>query len=237
MSEGESTPVRMWNLLNTVEDYLRTGERSEHPAAPALKSAPTAGGLDDETRKQRLAMLAERVDSCTRCPLHRERLNTVPGAGVLDPLVMVIGEGPGAEEDRRGIPFVGRAGQYLDKWLAAIDISRDTNAYIGNIVKCRPPKNRDPKPFESDSCIPYLKEQLQLIRPKTILSVGRIASGLLIGTPAGIGSLRGRTFYYDGTPLIPTYHPAAVLRNSDLRKPVWDDLRRLAALIGEETVE
>lgn len=237
MSEGESTPVRMWKMLDLVEDYLRTGERSEHPSIPALQSAPASGGLDDETRIERLETLAERVRNCSRCPLHEGRLNTVPGKGVLDPLVMVIGEGPGAEEDRRGEPFVGRAGQYLDKWLAAIDISRDTNAYIGNIVKCRPPKNRDPKPFESDACIPYLREQLELIRPKTILSVGRIASGLLIGTPAGIGSLRGRTFYYDGTPLIPTYHPAAVLRNPDLRKPVWDDLRRLAALIGEETVE
>jgi DNA polymerase len=157
-------------------------------------------------------------------------MKTVPGAGALDPKVMVIGEGPGAEEDRRGEPFVGRAGQYLDRWLDAIGIKRETNAFIGNIVKCRPPGNRDPKPDESDACIGYLKEQIEIIRPATILAVGRIASGILIGSTGGIGSLRGKTYSYQGIPLVPTYHPAAVLRNPELRKPVWDDLQRLETL-------
>ncbi len=191
-----------------------------------------AAGTDDrEQRQQRLAAIAERVRRCTRCPLAEGRMNAVPGEGALDPLVMVIGEGPGADEDRRGIPFIGRAGQYLDKWLDAIGVSRDKSAFIGNIVKCRPPGNRDPKPFESDACMPYLREQIEVIRPKTILSVGRVASGLLIGSSAGIGSLRGRTYYYDGIPLIPTYHPSGVLRNPDFRRPVWDDLKRLVALL------
>ena len=243
-----NVPEKLWNALNLLDDLIRHGEKTEHPAAPlpgeAIVSEPypasgatapppeVLAGMDDrEERLQRLAAIAERVRRCTRCPLAEGRMNAVPGEGVLDPLVMVIGEGPGADEDRRGIPFVGRAGQYLDKWLDAIEVSRDKGAFIGNIVKCRPPGNRDPKPSESDACMPYLREQLELIRPKTILSVGRIASGLLIGTSAGIGRLRGKTYYYDGIPLIPTYHPSGVLRNPDLRRPVWEDLKRLVALL------
>jgi uracil-DNA glycosylase family 4 len=244
-----------WRLLNTVEDYLKYGERTSHdepsrlafrtherPArhpAVAPRSTGDAGrslqndragfGLSEE-RLHQLASIAARIHKCERCPLHQGRMKAVPGAGVLDPLVMVIGEAPGAEEDRRGIPFVGRAGRYLDKWLDAINVSRDQNAFIGNIVKCRPPGNRDPNPGESDACIRYLKEQIDVIRPVTILTVGRIASSILIGSSAGIGALRGTTYSYNGIPLIPTYHPAAVLRNPALRQPVWDDLKRLAAL-------
>ena len=192
------------------------------------------GDPQRQLRERRLAMLEERVHACTRCQLHSGRMNAVPGTGVLDPLVMVVGEGPGAEEDRRGLPFVGRAGQFLDKWLEAIGMSRSTNAYIANIVKCRPPQNRDPHPHESEACLPYLREQVSLIRPHAILTVGRIASGILIGSDAGIGKLRGRTYYYDGTPLVPTYHPSGVLRNPDLKRPVWEDLKRLRALLPED---
>ncbi|MFW5741992.1 MAG: uracil-DNA glycosylase [Spirochaetota bacterium] len=277
-----------WRLLNSVEDYLRYGERvprddpesvelaeeahqrRAHARAEQADGRTAAGGVeearerghrdrgddaagdglaarvvqrevddpdwdasDDElaVRRRRLAMLEERVRSCTRCPLHEGRMNAVPGQGVLDPQVMVVGEGPGAEEDRRGLPFVGRAGQYLDKWLEAIGLDRATNVYIGNVVKCRPPGNRDPRPHESESCLPYLREQIELIRPRVILTVGRVASGVLIGTSAGITRLRGRTYYYEGAPLIPTFHPSAVLRNQDLRRPVWDDLKRLRALV------
>jgi DNA polymerase len=245
---------KYWHLLNTFEDYLKHGERlhrepprnltfkaAARPAGAAGRQqgrgmpADTAsrsgrGTATDADRTARLEEVARRVATCTRCPLHGGRMHTVPGAGVLDPLVMVIGEGPGAEEDRRGEPFVGRAGQYLDRWLEAIDVSRTQNAFIGNIIKCRPPGNRDPNPGESDACMPYLKEQIEIVRPHTILTVGRIASSILIGSTAGVGSLRGKTFSYNGIPLVPTYHPAAVLRNPDLRRPVWDDLKRLAGL-------
>ena len=208
------------------------GAHSSHASIAASVEPPPLPDHDD-ARARRLAMLEERVRACTRCPLHDGRMNAVPGQGVLDPLVMVIGEGPGADEDRRGLPFVGRGGQYLDKWLAAIDLDRATNVYIANIVKCRPPGNRDPRPNESESCLPYLREQIDLIRPKAILSVGRIATSILVGTDSGITKLRGRLFYYEGIPLIPTFHPAAVLRNADLRKPVWDDLRKLRSLLDE----
>lgn len=215
-----------------------SGAASQAPQPPSASNrlAPDHADGDDElaVRRRRLAMLEERVHSCTRCPLHEGRMKAVPGQGVFDPLVMVIGEGPGADEDRRGLPFVGRAGQFLDKWLEAIDLDRSTNAYIGNIVKCRPPNNRDPRPNESEACLPYLREQIELIRPQAVLTVGRVASGILIGTKAGIGSLRGRTFYYNGIPLIPTYHPSGVLRNPELKRPVWEDLKRLRALIERE---
>ena len=145
----------------------------------------------------------------------------------MSPDVMVIGEAPGGDEDVQGRPFVGKAGQYLDKWLSAIGLSRDTNCFIGNVIKCRPPANRDPQPDEIDACIPFLKRQIAIIKPKFILTVGRISSAVLSGQSAGIGRLRGRTYNFEGIPLIPTYHPSAVLRDPGLRAPVWEDLKRL----------
>lgn len=236
---------KLWNALNLLEDYVLYGEKTPHEPAPAADGPqgararrPTSREASDTPstpaeREARLADIAERVRRCTRCPLAEGRMNAVPGEGVLDPDVMVIGEGPGADEDRRGLPFVGRAGQYLDKWLDAIGVSRDRSAFIGNIVKCRPPGNRDPKQTESDACIPYLREQIEVVRPRTILAVGRIASGILIGSSAGIGRLRGKTYYYGGIPLVPTYHPSGVLRNPELRRPVWEDLKRLVTVLEQ----
>jgi DNA polymerase len=153
--------------------------------------------------------------------------------GVLDPLVMVIGEGPGAEEDRQGLPFVGRAGQYLDKWLAAIGLSRDRDVYITNIVKCRPPGNRDPQTNEIEACTPYLRRQIDIVRPNTILAVGRFAASWLTGRSDSLAKLRGRTFDFAGVPVVVTYHPSGVLRNPEYRRPVWDDLRRLREIYSD----
>jgi DNA polymerase len=200
-----------------------------HPAADI--PAPPAEDID--ARRAALSELEEQVRGCTLCPLHEGRTNGVPGIGVLDPLVMVIGEGPGAEEDRRGLPFVGRAGQYLDKWLAAIGLSRDRDVYITNIVKCRPPGNRDPQPNEIAACTPYLRRQIDIIRPKTILAVGRFAASWLTGQSESLGKLRGRTFDFTGVPVVVTYHPSGVLRNPEYRRPVWDDLRRLREIYSE----
>jgi DNA polymerase len=152
----------------------------------------------------------------------------VPGVGVTNPLVLVIGEGPGAEEDARGEPFVGPAGQLLDKMLAGIYLSRTTNCYIANIVKCRPPGNRDPSPEEAAACMPYLRQQIAALQPRLILAVGRISAQYLLNTGEGIGRLRGRFFDLDGIPLMPTYHPSALLRNADLNAPAWDDLKTFA---------
>jgi DNA polymerase len=143
---------------------------------------------------------------------------------------MVIGEAPGLDEDRTGRPFVGRAGQYLDRWLQAINLDRQSNCFIANIVKCRPPGNRDPLPEESADCLPYLKRQIEILQPKAILAVGRISTQILCERTEGIGKLRGMDLEFLGIPLVATYHPSAVLRNSDLRAAVWQDLKRLRAL-------
>ena len=194
-------------------------------AAGEAAAAPPAEDL--EARRAALAEIEEQVRACVRCPLHEGRTNAVPGMGVLDPLVMVIGEGPGGDEDRQGLPFVGKAGQYLDKWLAALDLSRERDVYITNIVKCRPPGNRDPQTREIEACSPYLRRQIDIIRPKTILALGRFAGSWLTGSTQSLGKMRGRTFDFKGVPVVVTYHPSGVLRNPDYRRPVWEDLKRL----------
>jgi DNA polymerase len=180
---------------------------------------------------KRLAAIARQVSGCTLCRLSETRTHAVPGEGVASPKVMIIGEAPGAQEDSSGRPFVGRAGRYLDKWMEAIGLSRDRDLFIGNIIKCRPPENRDPFLDEQEACLPYLERQVDLIRPYAILTVGRIATHILTGAEEGIGRLHGRTYSYRGIPLIPTYHPSGVLRNPQFRKPVWEDLKKLKRII------
>jgi DNA polymerase len=175
--------------------------------------------------------VAREVAACRRCGLHAGRRNAVPGEGAEKPLVLVVGEGPGADEDRTGRPFVGAAGKYLDKWLAAVELSREANCFIANVVKCRPPGNRDPQPEEAAACRPFLERQIELLRPRAILTVGRIASRLLLGREDPIGALRGRAYEYQGVPLVPTFHPSAVLRDASLRRAVWEDLKRLKSIL------
>jgi len=197
-------------------------------AAPAaLRQLADTVACTPEERLRLLEALAVEVGSCRKCALASGRNKAVPGTGVLDPLVMVIGEGPGADEDRSGLPFVGAAGQFLDKWLQALGLSRKENAYIANIVKCRPPGNRDPESEEMTACLPYLERQIELVRPKTILAVGRVAAKTLLGSALGIGALRGKRFDFRGIPLVATYHPSAVLRDMNLKRPVWEDLKLL----------
>lgn len=176
-------------------------------------------------RQEAIAKLEAQIKQCQRCKLCKGRTQAVPGTGVLNPAVLVIGEGPGADEDAQGLPFVGPAGQLLDKMLAAINLSRSTNCYIANIVKCRPPKNRDPEPEESDACRSYLEAQIAILKPTMILAVGRIAIQNLLQTSQGIGQLRGKILSYNNIPLMATYHPSALLRNQDLKRPAWEDLK------------
>lgn len=172
--------------------------------------------------------------SCTRCQLCKTRKNVVFGEGCQErPIVMVIGEGPGETEDNTGLPFVGKAGQFLDKWLAAIGLDRKSNVYITNIVKCRPPENRDPLLDEKNECLPFLKQQIALIQPQAILCLGKPASTLMTGMmDSSMNSLHGKFFFYDGIPMMCTYHPAAVLRDLTLKRPVWEDLKKLARYLG-----
>ncbi len=218
-------------------DFSETARRlvpetePEKPTESLFEQAPEP---EDERLHMSFASLTSDAMSCTRCGLCSTRKNVVFGTGCTErPTLMVIGEGPGENEDLQGLPFVGRAGQFLDKWLAAISLSRDRDVYITNTVKCRPPQNRDPYPDEKQSCFAFLKQQIAIIHPQAILCLGRPASTLMTGqSDASMGALRGRFFFYDGIPMICTYHPAAVLRDLNLKRPVWDDLKKLARYLG-----
>jgi len=177
------------------------------------------------------------VRSCKACRLAETRQNAVPGEGVRQPLVMVIGEGPGADEDRSGRPFVGKAGQLLDKMLAAIGLSRQTNCFIANVIKCRPPGNRDPFPDETTPCASFLERQVRLLKPAFILCAGRIAAQTLLDTSESIGKLRGKITKLNiagmTIPFLVTYHPSALLRNESWKRPAWEDLKLLRSALAE----
>jgi len=172
------------------------------------------------------------VRGCTKCPLHQTRKNTVFGEGNVHADIMLIGEGPGRDEDELGRPFVGEAGQLLDKMLAAIDLTRN-DVYIGNILKCRPPGNRDPKPEEAYECIGYLRAQVAMIRPKILVCLGRVASGYLLQRNVRITKERGIWQEVKGFYIMPTYHPAALLRNEGWKKDSYADLLKIRAKYDE----
>jgi DNA polymerase len=178
--------------------------------------------------------LKQAVPACTQCGLHKARTQTVFGVGDENADWLLVGEAPGAEEDRLGEPFVGQAGRLLDNMLAAIDLKRGENVYICNVLKCRPPGNRNPEPDEVAKCTPFLLRQIELIDPKLVVAMGRFAAQTLLNTDASIASLRGRVHRYAGRPLIVTYHPAYLLRNLPDKSKAWSDLvfakRTMAAL-------
>ena len=186
----------------------------------AWGSAQSLDGLDDLIR------------TCVKCPLGHTRTNFVFGTGNPAATLMIIGEAPGADEDAQGEPFVGRAGQLLNKILEAIGFKRG-DVYICNILKCRPPGNRKPAAEEVDLCLPYLRKQIALVKPKLILALGLTAAENLLSTTEGLGRLRGRVFQYEGTPLMVTYHPAALLRNPNWKRPTWEDVQAVRKLHDE----
>ena len=204
-----------------IELWVPRGETAE----PGLTGGAPADGLDWD-------QLRACVAGCTRCDLHQSRTQTVFGVGNTDASWLFVGEAPGAEEDRRGEPFVGRAGKLLDEMLRAIGESRDT-VFIANVLKCRPPNNRDPKPGEAAACREYLNRQVELIRPAIIVAVGRVAAQHLLGTDTPLGRLRGKRHSFGGVPLIVTYHPAYLLRTPAQKRKVWDDLCLARDVLGE----
>jgi len=183
-------------------------------------------GDDAAARAAALAALAETVAGCRRCRLCEGRQTTVFGSGDPNADLMFIGEGPGAEEDRQGLPFVGRAGELLTRIIEAIGMRRG-EVYIANIVKCRPPGNRDPQPDEVAACLSYLERQIALVRPRLLVALGRIAAQTLLGNDLPIGRMRGQWFQVLGVPLMVTYHPAALLRNPALKRPTWEDMQQV----------
>lgn len=170
----------------------------------------------------------DRVASrCRRCGLADERRQVVFFDGHPRGRLMVVGEAPGAREDEQGLPFVGPAGKLLDLLLASVDLSREESVYICNVIKCRPPGNRNPRPDEIDACAPFLRRQIELVAPEAILAVGTFAGRLLTGRSSTLGKLRGEVYSYEGVPLVVTYHPAALLRNRSWTRSTWDDLQLL----------
>lgn len=179
-----------------------------------------------------LEELEKLICNCTKCGLHKNRNKFVFGTGKPNADVLVIGEGPGAEEDKQGLPFVGRAGQLLTDMLKAIKFERE-EVFIGNVVKCRPPGNRTPLPDEMETCMPYLKKQFELIQPKLILCLGLTAARGLLKKRESLGALRGKIFDYEGAKVMVTYHSAALLRNPHWKKDCWEDLKKFRKLYDE----
>jgi DNA polymerase len=194
------------------------------PAVATRTPGEEGRGNAEEGPGSDWVQLKQAVSGCVLCALHKTRTQTVFGVGDENADWMLIGEAPGAEEDRLGDPFVGQAGRLLDSMLAAIDLDRSKNVYIANVLKCRPPGNRNPQPEEVASCSPYLLAQIERVKPKLIVAMGRFAAQTLLATDASIASLRGKVYRYAGVPLIVTYHPAYLLRNLPDKAKAWADL-------------
>jgi len=203
--------------------------RSTEVEVPKPKPAPAT-----PARHETLEEIRADLGECVRCRLSEKRTTIVFGVGNPKAELMFIGEGPGHEEDRQGIPFVGAAGQLLTKIIQAIDLTRE-QVYIANVVKCRPPNNREPEPDEAEACRPFLDRQIDAVRPKVICALGRVSALNLLRTDEGITRLRGRIFSYRGAKLVPTYHPAFLLRNPGKKRECWDDMKLIKRLLqGEE---
>jgi uracil-DNA glycosylase family 4 len=210
-----------------------TDERSKvAPALPAVPSAATALRHLPQASADRLEALASEARSCTRCGLHESRRQSVFARGGGTSGLVFVGEGPGEEEDRQGLPFVGPAGQLLDRMIAAMQLERD-DVYVCNIVKCRPPKNRKPEPDEMARCMPFLAEQLAILEPRVIVALGATAVQGLLGTTEGITRLRGQWKLYRGkVPVMPTFHPAYLLRTPNAKREVWKDLQEVLRILN-----
>lgn len=201
----------------------RTGERS----APRPAAALASGEREPQVLPAEYEALRQEALACTRCRLHQGRTQAVFSDGNPAARLMVVGEAPGANEDRTGLPFVGQAGKLLDLMLASVGLSRTDSVYICNVIKCRPPGNRNPRPDEIEACAPFLRRQIELVRPEALLAVGSFSAQLLTGAQQPLGNLRGEVYSYEGVPLVVTYHPAALLRNPGWSRPAWDDLQLL----------
>ena len=207
---------------------------AQAPATPRTASAPAAAAVSGQlpVLPASYEELRDAALVCTRCGLSETRTQVVFSDGAVDARLVVVGEAPGANEDASGVPFVGAAGKYLDLLLGSVGLSREDSVYICNVLKCRPPGNRNPMTEEIEACAPFLKKQLELIRPLALLAVGSFAAQLLTGSEkTALGKLRGQVHSYEGIPLVCTYHPAALLRNPKWTRSFWDDLQLLRTLL------
>lgn len=204
---------------------------------PQVREEERAAGIvgrTEATEARSLEAVREELGDCVRCPLHKGRRNIVFGEGNPEARLLFVGEGPGADEDRQGRPFVGRAGQLLTRMIAAMGLDRG-EVYIANIVKCRPPQNRDPRPDEIETCFPFLEAQIATIRPEVIVALGRVAAQTLLETDKSLTRLRGRFHERNGIPVMTTYHPSFLLRKEGDRRwkgQAWSDLKQVMSLLG-----
>ncbi len=237
-----STPTASLPPVVTTAVGVPSPQASTAPVSSPLSDVPTgiviagAGRMhadDAAFQLESLGAVAEAVAACRRCALYATARNPVPGTGNPDADFMIVGEAPGANEDEQGVPFVGQAGQLLTKILEAIQLSRD-DVFIANVLKHRPPGNRNPLAEEVTACSPYLVRQIELVRPKVLLALGTFAAQTLLETKTTIGKLRGQIHRYHGVPLVVTYHPAALLRNPAWKRPTWEDVQ-LARRILDHT--
>jgi DNA polymerase len=196
---------------------------------PERASVPSAPSVTTETLQE----IRNDLGECRRCKLHRMRKTIVFGEGNPKASLVFVGEGPGYDEDVQGRPFVGKAGQLLTKIIQSIGLQRE-DVYIGNVIKCRPPQNRNPEPDEIEACHPFVLRQIQAIRPKIICALGTFAAQTLLKTSAKITALRGNIFDLDGIKVIPTYHPAYLLRNPEKKRETWEDMKQILASLQED---
>jgi DNA polymerase len=222
----EVPPPAVGELLRAGDGDPRGGG-SRHAEPPPAPQPPARPPQPDET----LEAIAAELGACVRCPLSQTRRHIVYGVGAPDAKIVIIGEGPGRDEDLTGEPFVGRSGQLLNRMLEAIGLRRE-DAYICNVVKCRPPGNRDPLPLEVATCSPFLRRQVRAIGPRVILTVGRFAGQTLLGTDAAIGQMRRSVGSVDGTPVVATYHPSYLLRTPAMKARAWEDLLKVRRLLS-----
>jgi uracil-DNA glycosylase family 4 len=206
------------------------GPTLAHPPPPTAQPIAPVAQVATGDKLRKLALLAEQATGCTRCALHEKRNRSVFARGSPDAEVVFVGEGPGRDEDAQGLPFVGAAGQLLDRMIAAMGYARDA-VYICNVVKCRPPENRTPRPEEAVACSHFLVPQLELVAPKAIVALGRCAAQAL-GVAEVSGPWRGRWGTWRGVPILPTYHPAFLLRSPEFKRTVWEDLQQVMVRLG-----
>lgn len=234
-----NAPPRFEGKLSSAPDLAISAPRNpnlktEPPAQPVrVPVAPLKEQLGSPDRIEALAQLSRDVYACENCRLASGRTYAAPGEGNADADLMFIGEGPGADEDRSGRPFVGAAGELLTKIIGAMGFSRET-VYIANIVKCRPPENRVPQNDEVAACDPFLKRQIDIVKPKVICTLGSPATKALLGVTTGITQLRGKLLSWNGIPVVPTFHPAYLLRNANDKPLVWADVQMIAKLVEEK---
>jgi uracil-DNA glycosylase family 4 len=221
---------RIQEIIADLKNYLEYLKGMGIDSLFASGNAPQEGS---QSKVQTLDEIRRELGDCRRCKLYRTRRTIVFGEGNEKATLMFIGEGPGYDEDVQGRPFVGKAGQLLTKIIQSIHLERE-EVYIANIIKCRPPQNRNPEPDEIESCYPFLQKQIQSIQPKLICALGTFAAQTLLSTDAKITSLRGRVLELGGIKVLPTYHPAFLLRNPERKREVWEDMKQISEWMAEE---